>query len=132
MKAGVSPWGLLTALGPRKEVDESYSQGLAWVLMAITLDSPGQCPFLLDTVGGALRTSESQVEKQWETQHLHSCQHCLGAGQGGQDSSGHSVAFWEVSPSTRPRGPGGVLLSPLPLVSCLSLGNRPPDFCLGA
>ena len=87
---------------------------------------------MLDTVGGALRTSESQVEKQWESQHLHSCQHCLGAGQGGQDSSGHNVAFWEVSPSARPRGPGGVLLSPLPLISCLSLRNRPPDFCLGA
>lgn len=40
VKAGISPWGLLTALGPRKEVDESYSQGLAWVLVAITLDSP--------------------------------------------------------------------------------------------
>lgn len=41
MKAGISPWELLTALGPRKEVDESHSQGLAWVLVAITLDSPG-------------------------------------------------------------------------------------------
>ena len=87
---------------------------------------------MLDTVGGALGTSENQVEKQRETQPLHSCQHCLGAGQGGQDGSGHSVAFWEVSPSARPRGPGGVLLSPLPLVSCLGLGSRPPDFCLGA
>ena len=72
------------------------------------------------------------MEKQRETQHLHSCQHCLGAGQGGQDSSGHSVAFWEVSPSAWPRGLGGVLLSPLPLISCLGLGSRPPHFCLGA
>lgn len=41
MNVGVSLWVLLTALGPGKEVDESYSQGLARVLMAITLDSPG-------------------------------------------------------------------------------------------
>lgn len=51
-----------------------------------------------------IRETERQVEKQLETQHLHSCQRCVGARQGGQDSSGHRPAFWEVSPSARPRG----------------------------
>lgn len=71
-----------------------------------TLISTGACPRVLDAARGlCLGMSERRSgARPVDKQRLHSCQRSASARRGGQDSSGHHVAFWEASPSTWPGG----------------------------
>lgn len=138
---GFSPWGFpLTPPGCRLEVDESYPQGLVapslfpgqrscpspWVFLLALLCQPPlsaldscyleqhKAPSSMDAVAGALGTSERKSGGEASGNAASPLVNApFWARPGGQDSSGHHVAFWEVSPSARPGGWRGASQSPL-------------------
>lgn len=93
-----------------------FSSGPSWVVLragrrahlltAVDLNSTGPCP-LLNTVATALGTSERKSDGEASGNVGSPLVNTSSrARPGGQDSSGHHVAFWEVSPSAWPWGPG--------------------------
>lgn len=134
VNAGVSLWVLLTALGPGKEVDESLFPRVGSGPDGHCLGQPRGNVLLAGHRGWGPRDIRESSREAAKTQPLHSCQHCLSGrlDRAAQDSSGRSVAFWEVSPSAWPRGPGGRFCLHFPSFLVWASGSRPPRFLPGS